>query len=62
MTVTGFLYDRGLKRLMEAREYPSRIVLVSPPRARLGKGELRIIGERTGPSGLELLLSYEDYE
>jgi hypothetical protein len=47
---------------MEAREYPSRIVLVTPPRARLGKGELRIIGERKGPSGLELLLSYEDYE
>jgi len=62
LTVTGFPYTRGLKRLAETREYPARIWLVTPAHARLGKGELRIIGERQGPCGLELLLSYEDYE
>jgi len=42
--------------------HPWRIAIVTPPHARYGKGDLRIIAERESEEGLELLLAYEDYE
>ena len=42
--------------------YPHMIRVVKPPGAKIGKGRLMIIAEREEKSGIELLLSYEDYD
>lgn len=62
MRVVGYQYIEGLKILYSLDRFPSRISLVKPPRAHLGLGSLRIIGERERDGRTELLLSYEEYE
>lgn len=62
MRTVGFTWHEGRKRLSLQGIHPWRIVIVTPPHARYGKGDLRIIAERKSEEGLEFLLAYEDYE
>jgi len=62
LRAVGFTWNEGRRLLANKGIHPWRAAVVAPPRARYGKGELRIIAEREREEGLELLLSYEDYE
>ena len=62
MRVLGYQYGEGMKKLRILGMYPHMIRVVKPPGAKIGKGRLMIIAEREEKSGIELLLSYEDYD
>jgi hypothetical protein len=61
LNVTGLVYQRALNYLARDHRFPARVIMVVPPGARWGTGELRVLAERETSLGLELYLTYEDY-
>lgn len=53
--LVGRVYVEALRQAGSA--WPARIRITLPPRARFGRGELRLVAVRPG----EWILAYEDY-